>query len=292
MSVETYDLLNQLVSDDRIRNITVSAYIINEVEVLSFLKDNVKIASNTKFVQVKTLAMKDRNSEVFLDAILYASVPKETPIGNFCFLQGSLAPISKESYSKECSLFKFRKEGVDWWLEPIKVINWVSNPFTNEVIKKNLSYWEKYPLTLSTGITSIVQPITRMFETEILFDLSVDLYEMQGEYLPPEVSLEGNKKLTSLQAQVLKEMLVYPVVQFRVEDEVFLTNTELAAILKEVAKDKVTILDLRNNSNNSLAVLRTLEKQGKFMDGKSYWILCDKFTEGIPSVLIGKECLI
>lgn len=292
MAVETYDLLNNLVADGRIRNVTVSAYVINEVQVLSFLKDNVKISPNTKFVQVRTLSIKEGVSEKFMEAVLYASVPLDAEIGSLCFLKGSLAPISKESYSKECSIFKFRKSGGEWWLDPIEVIPWSRNPFTDKTILANLNYWRNAPLTLTTGVSSIVQPVTRMFETEVLFSLSTDLYAIQDEYDVQDFNFDSIQGLTRLQAQVLSEMMVYPVVQFRVEDEVFLTNADLAKAIRSVAKDRVVLLDIRSNPNNALAVLRTLEKQGKFMDGKSYWVLCKDFVEGIPSVLIGKECLL
>ena len=289
--VKEYDLLNN-VYQDRVRNVIVSAYVINEVKVTSFIKSEVRVSPNTKFVQVKTLAMKFGDEEYFLDAFLYASVPIDTKVGEFCFLQGTLSPVSKENYSKECSIFKFRKSNGEWWLDPIKVSPFNNKTFSSKLINSNLNYWRKFPLTLTTGNTAYVQPITRMVETEILFDLDNSKYENQDEYDLKDYNFSNEDKLTDLQKQIIKEMLVYPIVQFRSEHEEFLSNEELANILKRVIGEDLVLLDIRAIENSSLDVLRTIESKGKFADGKYYWVLANEFVRGIPSILFGLESLI
>lgn len=290
--MEYIDLLNELSIKERLRNATVSAYIVNEVNPQSFLGEGATVYSNTKIVQIRVCSLKFGGKEYFLEAWMYASVPKSLQVGEFCYLTGTITNLSKESYSKEVTIFNFSKssETGKWGISPCTVRGWNDSPFTDSLLIRNLDYWKQFPYTLSSGKDTIITPITRMVETEVMMDFNNSVVGNRFEL--PRVSLGDLADLTKLQSDCLEEMLVAPVLQLQVENENLVSVADLVKSIKSAEGVQTVVYDLRTNGVSPVAVVNQLKSKNEVReDGKRYVLLVSSVVHGIPSIVLGTECL-
>lgn len=290
--MEYIDLLNELSVRERLRNATVSAYIVNEVNPQAFLGEGATIYPNAKVVQIRVCSLKFGGKEYFLEAWMYASIPKTVQVGDFCYLTGTITNLSKESFSKEVTLFNFSKssETGKWGIAPCIVKSWHDSPFTDTLLVRNLEYWKQFPYTLSSGKDTIITPITRMVETEVMMDFTNTIVGNKFEF--PRVSLGDLADLTQLQSDCLEEMLVAPVLQLQVENENLVSVADLVKSIKSAEGVQTVVYDLRSNGVNPKVVVDQLNAKNEIReDGKRYILLVSSVVHGIPSIVLGTECL-
>lgn len=289
--VKQTDILNSLVEQGRLRHVSVSAYIINKVSPDKFLKPNVEICENVSFAQARILTVSFGKEDTLTEGIIYVAVPDTVHVGEFYTLEGTLAPLSRDEYSREVSLFKFLKRNSLWFIDSVKAKPLDVSKFQDEEIIGNLNIWLDYPMTLST-VSSDVLPMTRMLESEVRYSLDASLinpyYELEKVNLPIDASL------TQIQKQVLSEILAYPIIQLSVETASFTKLSVLISELKMHLGEGLHILDIRTKPFDTSAVYKTLKEQGKVKEGLKdrFIVVTNKPILGIPSIQIGQECLI
>lgn len=290
---KTIDLLNEIQKNGRMRDVSIACYIINEVGSSSFLSRSACVLEDTKIVQVRVCAVRVGRGEYMADAIIYASVSKSLGIGEFAILRGSIDAISKESYSKELSLFKFRKENGTWYVCAVQDKPFDSAVFSDKAVLTNLGIFKSYPFTLVNG-GSKVKPVTRMFETEVIYDLDYSVSKNKFEF--DSVPLVDKTLLSDLQTRVLSGMLISPVLQVQVENENLVSAEQVASLIRKSAESagrQVKIYDLRNKKASPVDVVKKLVDNGLVaLDKPQSILLVPKVSKGISSIILGTECLI
>lgn len=290
--MQGYDLLNNLVKQGRLRDVTLSAYVINEVNPIKLFRENVQWDEDTKFVQIRTIYIKLKDkTEHFCEGILYASVDKSINVGDFCYLKGSLSLLSPKTYSKEVTLFKFVKENGNWVIKPVQVFPWGRVEVMNNTLKANLNYWKQFPMTLTLD-DNLIHPMTRMLETEMDYSLKKNTLGILDELDVKPVDFKG--LLTDIQQKTFNEMTTNKLMQLKIENDELVDITELTRCIRNTFGAHVKVYDLRGNPASPTDVCRSLKAKGLLTETSTLrvYVVTDKVTEGIPYMVIGVETLI
>lgn len=289
--MKNLNILNEVASKGRLKGITLSVYLINEVSPRSFLREEVLVSEDTKIVQARALFGVVNGMEGNAEGVYYVSVPKDLKVGTFVHLTGDLSAVSTDEYSRGLGLFRFRKDRGSWVICSNSLTLWASmgEVYTDNQIKENLTYWENYPYTLSVG-DSVITPMTRMFATEVRYSL-YDKDPVSDVEFEKVTLTSPSYKLTELQLDVLSEMLVLPTFQLQVENEEVFSVEALVSQLKGELPRQVLVYDIRDKGYLPSAVLARLKGAGRFDGSTQVILLVDKVEDGVPSLQLGHKCL-
>ena len=285
--MKQYDLLNEVAKEGRIPALTLSVYLVSEVEFGRFIRPEVVVSSNVKIVQARCLlGTKKGVGEFAAEGFIYVSVPKSQSLGEIIHVTGALSPVTFGDYNPELALFQFAKVDGKWILRSCKHKPFEDIPYTEAEVIENLKAWQSYPFVLTTA-SSLVYPRTCEFDKEVLYSVSDELVGSTVELSKPDLGF--GLVLTSIQQAVLEDMLTFPVLQLQVENEEIIPADKLGDDIKtRLTSRSVRVFDLRGRTLNMTDVLEKLKSMG-LSDSQQYILLVSKVTEGIPYIQIGQE---
>lgn len=283
--MESYDILNNLTVNNKVKNVQVVGYVINEVNLSQFIKRDVEVVKGCKFVQIATSYFKDYDKdEYFLESIIYASVPETVKVGESYLFFGTLSTL-KGSNSTDITLFKFVKKGDKWFIDAVDVSPLDSLKVKDSALLNAIKTALKYPFTTTLN-GGILKPMTKLFREEIDYSLDSKLSFKDGKE-PVDVNLPS---LSDIQNKVFSEMLSEPLLQVRCIGGVFLGVEDLLRETKQALGKNVLFYDLRGKNMSLKNVLRKLEVKSDF-DSSTMNCIClvDAFEVGFPSIYFGTE---
>lgn len=285
--MKQFDLLNEVAKEGRISSLTLSVYLVSEVDSRRFFREGVKVSSAVKIVQARALlGYHKSHGELITEGFLYVSVPKDQPLGTIIHLTGTLSPVTFENYSPELSLLRFAKVDGRWVVRACMCKPYEDNPYKEDLAVRTLKKWPEVPYAL-TSASGLVYPRTIGFDREILYSVSDDLVGSELEYSKPQLGAT-HLPLTSTQKQVLEDMLTFPVLQLQVENEMILEPEVLGEWLKSQVKGRnLRVFDLRGRALPMTEVLKKLKGESGFTLETQFVLLVSQVTEGIPYIQIG-----
>lgn len=285
--MKQFDLLNEVAKEGRISSLTLSVYLVNEVDPRKFFREGVKVSSAVKIVQARALlGYHKSHGELITEGFLYVSVPKDQPLGKIVHLTGTLSPVTFEDYSPELSLLRFAKVDGRWVVRACMCKSYEESPYKEDLAVRTLKRWPEVPYAL-TSASGLVYPRTIGFDREVLYSVSDDLVGSELEHSKPQLG-STHLALTSTQKAVLEDMLTFPVLQLQVENEMILEPEVLGEWLKSQVKGRnLRVFDLRGRALPMSEVLKKLKGETGFTLETQFVLLVSQVTEGIPYVQIG-----
>lgn len=281
------DLLNEVAKEGRISSLTLSVYLVSEVDSKAFFREGVKVSSAVKVVQARALLGYHKNyGEVITEGFLYVSVPKDQPLGEIVHVTGTLSPVTFEDYSPELSLLRFAKVDGRWVVRACTTKPYKQNPYTDGFALTVLEKWPEVPFVL-TSASNLVYPRTLTFDREVLYSVQDNLVGSELEFDKPSLG-STTLPLTKVQKAVLEDMLTFPVVQVQVENEMILEPETLGEWVKsKITTRQVRVFDLRGRDLPLEEVLKKLKGSTGFTLDTQFVLLVSKVQEGIPYIQLG-----
>lgn len=285
--MKQFDLLNEVAKEGRVSSLTLSVYLVSEVDSRRFFREGVKVSSAVKIVQARALLGYHKNyGELITEGFLYVSVPKDQPLGKIVHLTGTLSPVTFEDYSPELSLLRFAKVDGRWVVRACMCKPYEDSPYKEALAVRTLKKWPEVPYAL-TSASGLVYPRTIGFDREVLYSVSDDLLGSELEHSKPQLG-STHLPLTSTQKAVLEDMLTFPVLQIQVENEMILEPDVLGEWLKSQVKGRtLRVFDLRGRSLPMGEVLQKLKGSSGFTFDTQFVLLVSQVTDGIPYIQIG-----
>lgn len=285
--MKQFDLLNEVAKEGRVSSLTLSVYLVSEVDSRRFFRDGVKVSSAVKIVQARALlGYHKAHGELITEGFLYVSVPKDQPLGEIVHLTGTLSPVTFEDYSPELSLLRFAKVDGRWVVRACACKPYKESPYKEKLAVETLKKWPEVPYAL-TSASNLVYPRTIGFDREVMYSVLDNLVGSELEHSKPQLGAT-HLPLTSTQKQVLEDMLTFPVLQLQVENETILEPDVLGEWLKSQVKGRnLRVFDLRGRSLPMREVLKKLKGAEGFTLDTQFVLLVSQVTEGIPYVQIG-----
>lgn len=281
------DLLNEVAKEGRISSLTLSVYLVSEVDSKAFFREGVKVSSAVKVVQARALLGYHKTyGEVITEGFLYVSVPKDQPLGEIVHVTGTLSPVTFEDYSPELSLLRFAKVDGRWVVRACTTKSYKQSPYTDEFALRVLEKWPEVPYVL-TSASNLVYPRTLTFDREVLYSVQDNLVGSELELEKPSLG-STTLPLTKVQKAVLEDMLTFPVVQVQVENEMILEPETLGEWVKsKITTRQVRVFDLRGRDLPLEEVLKKLKGSTGFTLDTQFVLLVSKVQEGIPYLQLG-----
>ena len=285
--MKQFDLLNEVAKEGRISSLTLSVYLVSEVDSRRFFREGVKVSSAVKIVQARALLGYHKSQgELITEGFIYVSVPKEQPLGTIVHLTGTLSPVTFEDYSPELSLLRFAKVDGRWVVRACICKPYDEIPYKEELAVQTLKKWPGVPYAL-TSASGLVYPRTIGFDREVLYSVNDEMVESELEHSKPQLG-STHLPLTSTQKAVLEDMLTFPVLQIQVENEMILEPDVLGEWLKSQVKGRtLRVFDLRGRSLPIGEVLQKLKGSSGFTFEIQFVLLVSQVTEGIPYIQVG-----
>lgn len=285
--MKQFDLLNEVAKEGRISSLTLSVYLVSEVDPRKFFREGVKVSSAVKIVQARALlGYHKSHGELITEGFLYVSVPKDQPLGKIVHLTGTLSPVTFEDYSPELSLLRFAKVDGRWVIRACVCKSYKESPYKEELAVQTLKKWPEVPYAL-TSASNLVYPRTIGFDREVLYSVQDHLVGSELEHSKPQLG-STHLPLTPTQKAVLEDMLTFPVLQVQVENEMILEPEVMGEWLKSQVKDRtLRVFDLRGRSLPMDEVLKKLKGASGFTLDSQFVLLVSQVTEGIPYIQIG-----
>lgn len=285
--MKQFDLLNEVAKEGRISSLTLSVYLVSEVDSRRFFRDGVKVSSAVKIVQARALlGYHKAHGELITEGFLYVSVPKSQPLGEIVHLTGTLSPVTFEDYSPELSLLRFARVDGRWVVRACMCKPYEESPYKEELAVQTLKKWPEVPFAL-TSASNLVYPRTIGFDREVMYSVLDNLVGSELEYTKPQLGAT-HLPLTSIQKAVLEDMLTFPVLQVQVENEMILEPEVLGEWLKSQVKGRnLRVFDLRGRALPMTEVLKKLKGETGFTLETQFVLLVSQVTEGIPYIQIG-----
>lgn len=282
--MKTYDLLSNLRDKERVR-CRVLAYVIDDVSNPAFLRSTATLAPECKIVQARVGYMNDATGEYILEAWVYMSVPLDLEVGSFYTVTGTFTPISSVDFSKEVGMLTFKRVSGAWVIFPCKVSKFDIGIVKDATVRSFIDYWLTFKYTLTGSDHSIVTPVTKLVEGQVLYGTSAD--RVGVNLTLPVVSLESRADMSDLQLGVLGESLSSPVLQVMVENENLVSVEGLVGDIKHNSDIGVTAVDLRGKEGNLYRVVDELREREFFTKGDMRVVLIvSHVQEGIPYVIV------
>lgn len=281
------DLLNEVAKEGRISSLTLSVYLVSEVDSKAFFREGVKVSSAVKVVQARALLGYHKTyGEVITEGFLYVSVPKDQPLGEIVHVTGTLSPVTFEDYSPELSLLRFAKVDGRWVVRACATKPYKQSPYTDKFALRVLEKWPEVPYVL-TSASNLVYPRTLTFDREVLYSVQDNLVGSELELEKPSLG-STTLPLTKVQKAVLEDMLTFPVVQVQVENEMILEPETLGEWVKsKITTRQVRVFDLRGRDLPLEEVLKKLKGSTGFTLDTQFVLLVSKVQEGIPYIQLG-----
>ena len=285
--MKQFDLLNEVAKEGRVSSLTLSVYLVSEVDSRRFFREGVKVSSAVKIVQARALlGYHKSHGELITEGFLYVSVPKDQPLGTIVHLTGTLSPVTFEDYSPELSLLRFAKVDGRWVVRACVCKPYKESPYKEKLAVETLKKWPEVPYAL-TSASGLVYPRTIDFDREVLYSVRDDLLGSELEHSKLQLG-STHLPLTSTQKAVLEDMLTFPVLQLQVENEMILEPEVLGEWLKSQVKVRnLRVFDLRGRALPMTEVLNKLRGESGFTLETQFVLLVSQVTEGIPYVQIG-----
>lgn len=285
--MKQFDLLNEVAKEGRISSLTLSVYLVSEVNPRKFFREGVKVSSAVKIVQARALLGYHKSfGELITEGFLYVSVPKDQPLGQIVHLTGTLSPVTFEDYSPELSLLRFAKVDGRWVIRACVCKSYKESPYKEDLAVRTLKKWPEVPYAL-TSASGLVYPRTIGFDREVLYSVNDELVESELEHSKPQLG-STQLPLTSTQKAVLEDMLTFPILQIQVENEMILEPDVLGEWLKfQVNGRNLRVFDLRGRALPMSEVLKKLKGERGFTLDTQFVLLVSQVTEGIPYIQIG-----
>lgn len=285
--MKQFDLLNEVAKEGRVSSLTLSVYLVSEVDSRRFFREGVKVSSAVKIVQARALlGYQKAHGELITEGFLYVSVPKDQPLGEIVHLTGTLSPVTFEDYSPELSLLRFAKVDGRWVVRACACKPYKESPYKKKLAVETLKKWPEVPYAL-TSASNLVYPRTVGFDREVMYSVLDNLVGSELEYSKPQLGAT-HLPLTSTQKQVLEDMLTFPVLQLQVENEMILEPEVLGEWLKSQVKGRnLRVFDLRGRALPMTEVLKKLKGESGFTLETQFVLLVSQVTEGIPYIQIG-----
>lgn len=285
--MKQFDLLNEVAKEGRVSSLTLSVYLVSEVDSRRFFREGVKVSSAVKIVQARALlGYHKSHGELITEGFLYVSVPKDLPLGTIVHLTGTLSPVTFEDYSPELSLLRFAKVDGRWVVRACVCKPYKESPYKEKLAVETLKKWPEVPYAL-TSASGLVYPRTIDFDREVLYSVRDDLLGSELEHSKLQLG-STHLPLTSTQKAVLEDMLTFPVLQLQVENEMILEPEVLGEWLKSQVKVRnLRVFDLRGRALPMTEVLNKLRGESGFTLETQFLLLVSQVTEGIPYVQIG-----
>lgn len=285
--MKQFDLLNEVAKEGRVSSLTLSVYLVSEVDSRRFFREGVKVSSAVKIVQARALlGYHKSHGELITEGFLYVSVPKDLPLGTIVHLTGTLSPVTFEDYSPELSLLRFAKVDGRWVVRACVCKHYKESPYKEKLAVETLKKWPEVPYAL-TSASGLVYPRTIDFDREVLYSVRDDLLGSELEHSKLQLG-STHLPLTSTQKAVLEDMLTFPVLQLQVENEMILEPEVLGEWLKSQVKVRnLRVFDLRGRALPMTEVLNKLRGESGFTLETQFLLLVSQVTEGIPYVQIG-----
>ena len=80
--MKQFDLLNEVAKEGRVSSLTLSVYLVSEVDPRKFFREGVKVSSAVKIVQARALlGYHKSHGALITEGFIYVSVPKDQPLG-------------------------------------------------------------------------------------------------------------------------------------------------------------------------------------------------------------------
>lgn len=285
--MKQFDLLNEVAKEGRISSLTLSVYLVSEVDPRRFFREGVKVSSAVKIVQARALlGYHKSHGELITEGFIYVSVPKDQPLGQIVHLTGTLSPVTFEDYSPELSLLRFAKVDGRWVIRACVCKPYKESPYKEYLAVQTLKKWPEVPYAL-TSASNLVYPRTIGFDREVLYSVQDNLVGSELEHSKPQLG-STHLPLTPTQKAVLEDMLTFPVLQVQVENEMLLEPEVLGEWLKSQVKAcTLRVFDLRGRSLPMDEVLKKLKGTSGFTLDSQFVLLVSQVTEGIPYIQIG-----
>lgn len=285
--MKQFDLLNEVAKEGRVSSLTLSVYLVSEVDSRRFFREGVKVSSAVKIVQARALlGYHKSHGELITEGFLYVSVPKDQPLGTIVHLTGTLSPVTFENYSPELSLLRFAKVDGCWVVRACVCKPYKESPYKEKLAVETLKKWPEVPYAL-TSASGLVYPRTIDFDREVLYSVRDDLLGSELEHSKLQLG-STHLPLTSTQKAVLEDMLTFPVLQLQVENEMILEPEVLGEWLKSQVKVRnLRVFDLRGRALPMSEVLKKLKGETGFTLETQFVLLVSQVTDGIPYVQIG-----
>lgn len=285
--MKQFDLLNEVAKEGRVSSLTLSVYLVSEVDSRRFFREGVKVSSAVKIVQARALlGYHKSHGELITEGFLYVSVPKDQPLGTIVHLTGTLSPVTFENYSPELSLLRFAKVDGRWVVRACVCKPYKESPYKEKLAVETLKKWPEVPYAL-TSASGLVYPRTIDFDREVLYSVRDDLLGSELEHSKLQLG-STHLPLTSTQKAVLEDMLTFPVLQLQVENEMILEPEVLGEWLKSQVKGRnLRVFDLRGRALPMSEVLKKLKGETGFTLETQFVLLVSQVTDGIPYVQIG-----
>ena len=285
--MKQFDLLNEVAKEGRVSSLTLSVYLVSEVDPRRFFREGVKVSSAVKIVQARALlGYHKSHEELITEGFIYVSVPKDQPLGQIVHLTGTLSPVTFEDYSPELSLLRFAKVDGHWVIRACVCKPYKESPYKEYLAVQTLKKWPEVPYAL-TSASNLVYPRTIGFDREVLYSVQDNLVGSELEHSKPQLG-STHLPLTPTQKAVLEDMLTFPVLQVQVENEMLLEPEVLGEWLKSQVKARtLRVFDLRGRSLPMDEVLKKLKGTSGFTLDSQFVLLVSQVTEGIPYIQIG-----
>lgn len=282
--MKTYDLLSNLRDKERVR-CRVLAYVMDDVSNPAFLRSTATLAPDCKIVQARIGYIDDGSSEYILEAWVYMSVPLDLEVGSFYTVSGTFTSISSVDFSKEVGMLTFKRVSGSWVIFPCRVTKFDIGLVRDATLRSFVEYWLTYKYTLTGSDHSIVTPVTKLVEGQVLYGTSSD--RVGVSITLPVVSLERRSDMSDLQLGVLGESLSSPVLQVMVENENLVSVEGLVGDIKHNSDTGVTAIDLRGKEGSLYRVVDELREREFFTKGDMRVIvIVSHVQEGIPYVVV------
>ena len=227
MVLTQLDILNELINEERLKNVALVGYVVSESSMNGVLRDTVEVEESCRFVNVKIFYLQDQYKKGYkVDGVITVGVKGDIEVGNFYAFKGTLSAVSKE-YTRDITLFKFAKEGSTWVVKAVDSYDLSQTRFLKDEALAYLEEVKKRPLTLgSRGMFDTNVPNLPMIKSFLGLLEYGALIDVEGD-----IRVEGNK-LTPLQEQILSELSGQSILQVYVEDSPLLSVEDVAGYMK------------------------------------------------------------
>lgn len=285
--MKQFDLLNEVAKEGRISSLTLSVYLVSEVDPRNFFREGVKVSSAVKIVQARALlGYHKSHGELITEGFIYVSVPKDQPLKKIVHVTGTLSPVTFGDYTPELSLLRFAKPDGKWIVRACECQSYEKSPYKEPLAERTLKEWVHFPYAL-TSASSLVYPRTLGFDREVMYSVSDELLQTEVELSKPKLSA-SKLPITELQVEVLEDMLTFPVLQVQVENEFILQPDQLGELIKsQVSSRNVRVFDLRGRALPITSVIEKLKGSTGFTEDSQFILLVSKISEGVPYIQLG-----